>query len=88
MHLIAYITLAFSIGFILPRSFRVKIAILFTIFSLSLFGGLIEILQGFTGRSTELLDLLFDAAGATIGVLTYFIFIQFVNYFHKKKEEN
>ena len=74
LHLCAYIALAFSMGFILPDSFKVKTVILFTIFSLSLFGGLIEYLQGFTGRSPEFLDLLFDAAGAAIGVLLFFLY--------------
>ncbi len=74
MHLIAYIALAFSMDFILPKYFKVKTIILFTIISSSVFGGLIEFLQGFTGRSPELLDLVFDAAGAAIGVLLFFTF--------------
>ena len=74
MHLAAYIALAFSMGFILPSSFTVKAVTIFTIVSSSLFGGLIEFLQEFTGRSPELLDLAFDTTGAAIGVLLYFAF--------------
>ncbi|RLD31467.1 MAG: hypothetical protein DRI73_08670 [Bacteroidetes bacterium] len=83
MHLIAYIALAFSMGFILPKSFKVKLTIIFTIVSSSLFGGVIEILQGFTGQSTELMDLLFDAAGATIGILLYIAFINIMKKYAK-----
>ncbi len=89
MHLAAYIALAFSLGFILPKSFKVKAIVLFTIISSSLFGGLIEFLQGFTGRSPELLDLLFDAAGAAIGIYLYFTFkkimIKYIGNAHKGK---
>ncbi|MDA3938434.1 MAG: VanZ family protein [Spirochaetia bacterium] len=74
MHLAAYIALAFSMGFILPHSFKVKTVVLFTIISSSLFGGLIEFLQGFTGRSPELLDLFFDTAGAEFGIFLYYAF--------------
>ena len=74
MHLAAYIALAFSMGFILPKSFTVKTITICIIISSSLFGGLIEFLQGFTGRSPELLDLVFDTAGAIIGVILYFVF--------------
>jgi len=83
MHLFAYIALAFTMDFILPRSFKVKKIILFTIISSTLFGGLIEFLQGFTGRSPELLDLLFDTAGASIGALLYFTFNKAVYYYKK-----
>jgi len=85
MHLGAYIALAFSMGFILPKYFKVKTNVLFTIISSSLYGGLIEFLQGFTGRSTELSDLLFDAAGAAIGVLLYFIFKKITYNYYKKE---
>ena len=85
MHLAAYIALAFSMGFILPRSFKVNTVIIFTIISSSLFGGVIEFLQGFTGRSPELLDLLFDTAGAAIGVLLYFTYKKIAYRYHRKE---
>lgn len=84
LHLCAYIALAFSMGFILPEPFTDKTIIIFTIISSTLFGGLIEFLQEFTGRSPELMDLFFDAAGACIGVLLYFTVKKFAFNFMRK----
>ncbi|MCK5671935.1 MAG: VanZ family protein [Spirochaetales bacterium] len=86
MHLAAYIALAFSMGYILPVSFTNKAIIFFTIISSSLFGGLIEILQGFTGRSPELLDLFFDAVGASIGVYLYFTVKKIAYKFYEEEQ--
>ena len=73
MHLAAYIALALSMCFVLPSSFTPKKTVLFTVIISSLYGALIEFLQGFTGRAPEGLDLLFDTTGAVIGVFLYFI---------------
>jgi len=37
------------------------------------YGALIEVLQHFTGRQTELLDVIADLAGALAGVLLFFL---------------
>lgn len=73
MHLAAYIALAFSMCFVLPPSFRPGTTFVSVFIISSLYGALIEFLQRFTGRSPEGLDLLFDAAGAALGVLLYFV---------------
>jgi len=73
MHLSAYIALALSMCFILPSSYS-SIKAIFSVFIISsLYGAVIEFLQGFTGRTPEGLDLLFDSAGAAIGILIYFL---------------
>ena len=61
-----------------------KTTILFTIIISSLYGGLIEFLQGFTGRTPEGLDLLFDSAGAATGVLLYFTFRKIAYKYYEK----
>lgn len=71
-HLIAY----FVLGLLLFRAIapeRRKQAFLITVASCVAYGGLIEVLQHFVGRQTELLDLTADLigtlAGAALGAL-------------------
>ena len=85
MHLIAYITLAFSMGFILPSSFSTIRTILSVVIISSLYGALIEFLQGFTGRTPEGLDLVFDTIGAAIGIFLYFVLKDIEYKYHKKR---
>ncbi len=71
-HFAAYTALSLSLAFVISFGKFWKTAAYVVIFS-SLYGGIIEFLQGFTGRSPELLDLLSDTAGAIAGTLIYFL---------------
>lgn len=85
MHLAAYIALALSMCFILPSSFQPKRTFLSVLIISSLYGAVIEYLQGFTGRTPEGMDLLFDTAGAAIGVLLYFTFKKIANKYYENE---
>ena len=71
-HFAAYIALSLSFAFLIFSCNLRKTAVFAVLFS-SLYGGVIEVLQGFTGRSPEFLDLLSDTAGAVTGTLIYFL---------------
>jgi len=73
MHLIAYIALALSMCFLLPSSSHPKKGIFSVLIISSLYGAVIEFLQRFTGRTPEGLDLISDTAGASLGILLYFL---------------
>ncbi|MEA1910823.1 MAG: VanZ family protein [Spirochaetota bacterium] len=83
MHLGAYIALAFSMCFILPPSFSSKKTFYSVFISSTMYGAVIEFLQGFTGRTPEGLDLLSDAAGAAIGILLYVLSKKFFIHYGK-----
>jgi VanZ family protein len=58
----------FILGFLFVLSFKNKNrVVLNSIIICTLYGGLIEVLQAFTGRHPELLDILADFSGAVIG---------------------
>jgi len=60
-HLIAFAALALPLSFSRPRLAP------WVILAAAAYGGAIEIIQPFVGRSGELLDFVSDAAGAVIG---------------------
>lgn len=69
-HFAAYAVMAFLFRFYLSYSrIRRSRSILIVIVVMLFTGGLIEILQGYTGRQPEAADLLADAAGAAAGSL-------------------
>lgn len=84
MHLSAYIVLALSMCFILPPSIKPIRTILIVLIISSLYGAVIEYLQGFTGRTPEGLDLLFDSAGAAVGILLFFSYKKITSFIPKK----
>ncbi len=64
-HAAAYAVLTFlSVGSFRGRS---RVTVLRSILICSAYGGLIEILQGFTGRTVESADFFFDFLGAAVG---------------------
>lgn len=60
-HLIAFAALA------LPLSFSRPPLAPWIVLAATLYGGVIELIQPFVGRSAEVLDLMADATGAVIG---------------------
>lgn len=73
-HALAYMGLAFLLArvFSISGAARGRAAALAAFIAASAYGGIIEIIQGFTEtRSAELLDGLANSAGAAIGVLLY-----------------
>ena len=67
-HIAAYIAL--SLLFVL--SFKNKVIVI-PIIICTMYGGLIEVLQGITGRHPELLDLIADIIGSIIGTITGYL---------------
>jgi len=68
-HALAYTVLGFFGFFAFYKKGRELQMLIAIAIVCTLFGGLLELLQALTHRSTELLDLLADGAGATLGVL-------------------
>ncbi|MFP4364382.1 MAG: VanZ family protein [Spirochaetia bacterium] len=67
-HAIAYALLGFLFFWALKTRNKGPVLVFFlSIICCSLYGGLIEILQGFASRTTDPVDWLFDFIGATIG---------------------
>jgi len=64
-HALAYAVLTFlSVGSFRGRR---RVVVIRSILICSAYGGLIEVLQGFTGRTVELADFFFDILGAGVG---------------------
>jgi len=74
-HFAAYAVFSASLYSILPE--WKQRSRLFTVFIVSLFyGGIIEYLQQFTGRTPDLFDLAADLTGAAAGSAVYGFFIK------------
>ncbi len=67
-HLVAYVVLSLLLFLAIANSLKLKIIVLI-ILSCSFYGGAIEILQSFTGRNPEVLDLVFDSIGSICGTI-------------------
>jgi VanZ family protein len=65
-HALAYLVWGFLL-FLSQQTGRPRRRALLAVLVCLLFGGAIEVLQGFTGRSPELADLLADGLGAAVG---------------------
>ena len=63
MHLLGFGALAMPLAFAYPRR------ALAVVIAATLFGGAIEVIQPFTGRSAEWFDLVADAGGAALGAI-------------------
>ena len=73
-HLVAYVILSLLLFLATANNLKPKIIVLI-ILSCSFYGGVIEILQSFTGRNPEVLDLVFDAIEAICGtIIAIFVF--------------
>lgn len=62
LHLIAFTVLAF------PLASTGRIGLIPVFIGASIFGGLIEIIQPFVGRSADMKDWIADIAGVTLGI--------------------
>ncbi len=76
-HCIAYAVLSFLFMFaVYSRKSRfLKIGTL-SVVCCSAYGGIIEILQGYTGRTPEAADLLADFSGSLFGVLLFSVILR------------
>ena len=74
LHFLAYFGLAAIAATALGRGRRLAYAV----FGLIVLGGLLEILQSFTGRDAEWLDEMANSLGAVLGALAGLLFLRLV----------
>src|ERR1700743_374946 len=75
LHFTAYLGLA-AMAALSLNSRRI---LLYAVLALIAFGGLLEIVQGMTGRDADILDELANTLGAVTGALTGLIFLRLVD---------
>ncbi len=71
-HFVAFGTLLWTFGVLLPGQPRIALA-LFVV----LVGGLVEVIQGWTGRDAEWLDFAADAAGVATALAVWAVWRNF-----------
>ena len=74
-HTAAYMVLGFLFLFSFTEN---RYTVIYSILICTFYGGLIELLQNFTGRNAELADLLADFAGSAAGTAAAWITGKFV----------
>jgi VanZ family protein len=75
LHFTAY----FGLAALAAWSLRSRRALLCAVLGLIAFGGLLEIIQGFTGRDAEWLDEAANIMGAVLGALSGLAFLRLVD---------
>ena len=69
-HIIAYFLLSLSFFFALKsKAINMVFLSIIAILACTLYGGIIEFIQSFTGRTPEMLDILADFTGSASGTL-------------------
>ena len=71
-HFLAFGILLWTFGILVPKQTRIALAM-----SAVLVGGLVEVIQGLTGRDAEWLDLAADAAGVATALGVWAIWRKF-----------
>ena len=76
-HWIAYTVLGFLVFLTLrTRGGNKALYLALTVFACSMYGGLIEVLQGFTGRTPEIADFFVNMLGSACGAIAALGFIE------------
>ena len=76
-HWIAYTVLGFLVFLTLQtRGGNKALYLALTVIACSMYGGIIEVLQGFTGRSPEIADFFINMLGAGCGAIAALGFIE------------
>jgi VanZ family protein len=75
LHFTAY----FGLAGMAALSLKSRRALLYAVLALIVFGGLLEIVQGLTGRDADILDELANTLGAVSGALVGLLFIRLVD---------
>ena len=75
LHFSAY----FGLAGLAALSLKSRRILLYAVLALIAFGGLLEIVQGLTGRDADLLDEVANTLGAILGALTGLLFLRLVD---------